>query len=337
MSRDPQQATDGAQPFAGLTPERIIEAVEATGIRCDGHLLALNSYENRVYRLGVEDQAPVVAKFYRAGRWDDAAILEEHRFTLDLAEADIGVVAPLVSGGRSLFEFGGFLYALYPLRNGRPPELESETELQRIGRTIARLHNLGAIDRFRHRPRLQIDNPDEGASRWLLDHDWVPPSVRAAYASVAADLLQAMTQRLRQYSPFTELRLHGDAHPGNLLSRDGELLLVDFDDAMTGPAVQDLWLFLAGDREEQALRLQPLLAGYTEFRDFDPRELGLIEALRSLRIIRHSAWIARRWDDPAFPQAFPWFDSPRYWDEQVLTLREQLALLYEPPPAWLPF
>ena len=303
---------EGGKPFEGLTPERMIEAVESLGLRCDGRLLALNSYENRVYRIGLEDAEPVVGKFYRDGRWSDAAIVEEHEFVLELAEAEI------------------------PMRNGRAAELEDPAVLRHVGRLVGRLHNVGAASRFAERPTLDPRRMGRQARDDLLEGDWIPSHLLPAYRSVSEHLLDAVESRLASVHGLGQLRLHGDAHPGNLLARETRLLLVDFDDAINGPAIQDLWLFLAGDREEQSAGLVPLLEGYTAFRDFDPRELGLIEALRALRIVHHSAWLARRWDDPAFPIAFPWFDSPRYWDEQVLVLREQLALMQEPPPRWEP-
>ncbi|MFP4696611.1 serine/threonine protein kinase [Thiohalospira sp.] len=317
-----------ATPYADLGPDTVLDAVAATGREPDGRLLPLNSFENRVYRVGLEEGAPVVAKFYRPGRWPNAAIDEEHAFSAELAAADVPVVAPLDDGPGPLREYAGYRFALFPLRGGRPPELEDPAVLERIGFFLGRLHTVGASARFAHRPTL-AGNFGAGTVETLADSGRLPDYLHEAWTSVARELVGRIRERWEAVAPTT-LRLHGDAHPGNLLWAEGPHI-VDLDDTLTGPAVADLWLFLGGEREEQQQRLAALLRGYRAFRDLDPGELALIEALRGLRILRHAGWIAARWADPAFPVAFPWFEGPRFWEDQVLALREQLANVDEPP------
>ena len=323
--------------YADLQPDHILEALDGLGFRCDGRFLALNSYENRVYRVGIEDGPPVVAKFYRPGRWADAEILEEHAFTQELAAAEIPVVAPLTIGGQSLHRFGPFRFSVSPCHGGRAPELDDLDLLEQLGRLVARIHQVGATADFVHRPEIDIDSYGIRSCEFLLEEDYIPPELRPAYESVAELLLDGVQQCYDQAGEVQTLRIHADFHPGNVLTQGESLHIVDLDDARTGPAVQDLWMFLSGDQNEQRPQLDALLEGYTEFRDFDSRELRLIEALRSLRIVHYAAWIARRWDDPAFHIAFPWFDSSRYWDEHVLALREQVALMQEAPLEWRPY
>ena len=325
---------DGTLAYRALMPDDVIACVETLGLRSDGRLLALNSYENRVYQVGQEEGPPVVAKIYRPGRWSDAAILEEHRFAAEAAAAEVPVVAPLVHAGRTLHIHGPFRFAVYPRRGGRAPELDDFAALTRIGRFVARLHAVGAAGRFAHRPQLGDVATGVAAHEWLLDEGVLPSHLRAAYESLCDDLFIAIRAATDRAGPVRGLRLHGDFHPGNVLARDEQVHIVDLDDCGTGPAVQDLWMFLSGDRYEQEPQLAALLAGYTDFRAFDAAELNLVESLRSLRMIGYAAWLARRWDDPAFPAAFPWFGTPRYWEDHVLSLREQLALLQEPPLAW---
>lgn len=333
-------------PYDALTPEVILAAVETYGLRTTGGLLALNSYENRVYRVEIEDAAPVAAKFYRPGRWTDEAILEEHAFAQELAAHEIPAVAPLAHAGRTLHRHAGFRFALFPWQGGRAPELNTAEERALLGRYLGRLHRLGAAAAFRHRRRLSVEEFGTRALAVLRQSGFVPEALRAAYFGLAESLLADIEQVFRDAAGVAWIRLHGDCHLGNILwteRRCGEgapqersVHIVDFDDCMTGPAVQDLWMFLAGERAEQEAQLASLLAGYCLFMDFDPAELALIEALRTLRLIHYSAWIAQRWDDPAFPRSFPWFDTQRYWEEQVLTLRQQVATLAAPPLAWPP-
>ena len=326
---------DQSQAFCQLDPDHILDAVEALGYRCDGRLLALNSYENRVYQIGIEDTEPIVAKFYRPDRWTDAAIEEEHAFTLELEAEEIPVIAPLTdASGHTLFHQGPFRLALYPRRGGHAPELDRPDQLEQMGRFLARIHNLGAIRDFIHRPTLDIASFGEQPRQYLMDSGLIPPELQDSYASLTADLLQAIRAAFERAGAVRQLRLHGDCHPGNILWTDAGPHIVDLDDARMGPAIQDLWMLLSGDRMEMTARLADVLDGYTQFRVFDPRELHLLEALRTLRMIHYAAWLARRWDDPAFPQAFPWFNGSRYWDEHILSLREQAALLQEPPLVW---
>ena len=319
-----------AHPFDTLTPDLVLDAVESIGHLSDARVLALNSYENRVYQVGIEGAEPLIAKFYRPDRWTDAAILEEHAFTAELAECEVPVVAPIVQGGTSLFEHGGFRFALFPRRGGRAPEPGNLDQLYRLGQLLGRLHAVGATRPFEHREALGVDNFGHASLATLLDGDFVPTSLRPAFSSVARDLLAAV-ETVYKRTPHTSIRMHGDCHPGNMMCRDEVFHIVDLDDCRMGPAVQDLWMMLAGDRQECLGQLSELMDGYQEFHDFDPRELALIEPLRALRLLHYSAWLARRWDDPAFPRSFPWFANERYWGDQILALREQLAALNEEP------
>lgn len=317
-------------PYADLSPERILGAIESAGIPCNGRILALNSYENRVYQLGTDDGF-VVAKFYRPGRWPDEAILEEHEFSLELAGQEIPVVPPLVLDGATLHAHEGYRFAVFARRGGRWPELGSRDEREWMGRFLGRIHALGAVKRFVHRPVLSIERLGIGPVDDLLASDWIPSHLAAAYEAITDDLLDIIEQRFDEAGAVNLFRIHGDCHPGNVLWTDDGPHFVDLDDCMNGPAIQDLWLFLSGSRDEMAAQLADLLEGYGQFRHFDARELHLIESLRTLRMLHYAAWLARRWADPAFPRAFPWFAENKYWEEHVLALREQRAALDEPP------
>lgn len=319
-----------SHPFDTLTPDLVLDAVESIGYLSDARVLALNSYENRVYQVGIEDETPLIAKFYRPGRWSDAAILEEHQFSLELAEHEVPVVAPLERDGSTLFEHAGFRFALFPRRGGRAPEPGNLDQLYRLGQLLGRMHAVGANRPFEHRETLGVQNFGHDSLSTLLEGNFVPRSLLPAYESVARDLLKRVEDVFASTN-FTPIRLHGDCHPGNILARDDAFYLVDLDDCRMGPAVQDLWMMLAGERHERLGQLAELVDGYNEFHDFSPRELPLIEALRALRLMHYSAWLARRWDDPAFPMSFPWFGSERYWGDQVLILREQMSALQEEP------
>jgi len=318
-------------PYENLSPEVVLDAVEALGFRCDGRFLALNSYENRVYQVGLDEGAPLVAKFYRPGRWSDEAIREEHEFALELDAQEIPVVAPLAVNGATLHRHAGFRFAVFPRRGGRWPELDDPDNREWLGRFLGRIHMVGAARPFRHRSRLDVESLGREPSAYLLGAGIIPPHLEMAYRTLIADLLVQIEAAFQRAGAVRYLRLHGDCHPGNILWTDAGPHFVDLDDCRMGPAIQDLWMLLSGDRREQSLQLSDVLAGYEEFCEFDPRELHLIEALRTLRMIHYAAWIARRWHDPAFPLAFPWFDSPRYWEEHILQLREQAALMQEPP------
>lgn len=320
-----------SHPFDSLGPDLLIDAVESLGFVSDGRFLALNSYENRVYQIGIEDQAPMIAKFYRPGRWTREQILEEHDFCYELLEQELPVVAPWRnSQGSSLNNYADFSFALYQRKGGRAPELDNLDNLFILGRLMGRIHGIGATRPFEHRPPL--DSQGFGWDSYkLISEQFIPSELRPAYDSLALDILHRIDQVLEDYGPVKRIRVHGDCHSGNILWRDDNPHFVDFDDTRMAPAIQDLWMLLSGDRQEQTLQMAEIVEGYNEFYEFDIRELKLVEVLRTLRIMHHSAWIARRWSDPAFPRAFSWFNSPRYWSEHILELREQLAALNEPP------
>ena len=318
--------------FSALTPDTVLDALDGVGLRGDGRLLALNSYENRVYQVGMEDGPPLVAKFYRPQRWSDAAILEEHGFVNELVEREIPVVpAMALTDGKTLHQFDGFRFAVFSKHGGRAPELEDRATLEWMGRFIGRIHAIGALAPFRERPTLDIVTFGEEPRDFLLTHGFVPADLMAVYGSVVAQALDGVRRCFERAGAVATLRLHGDCHSGNVLWTDAGPHFVDFDDSRMGPAVQDLWMLLSGERADMVRQLSDLLAGYEDFYDFDPRELHLIEALRTLRLIHYAAWLARRWDDPAFPVAFPWFNTQRYWQDRILELREQVALMDEPP------
>jgi Ser/Thr protein kinase RdoA (MazF antagonist) len=309
----------------------MLDAIESCGYRCDGRLLALASYENRVYQVWIEDGSSLVAKFYRPARWSDAAIAEEHAFAHELAEIEIPVVAPLAYQGSTLFEHGGFRFALYPRRPGRTPELEDPETLRWLGRFIARIHAVGALKPFAARPAIDVVSYGREPYRFLLENDFVPAELRATYESVVEDVLARVARAYERAGPVRAIRLHGDCHAGNILWTHEGPHFVDLDDTRMGPAVQDLWMWLAGERASMQAQMSAVLEGYREFNDFDPAELWLVEALRTLRLIQYSGWLAQRWEDPTFPRNFPFFNTPRYWQDQILALREQAAVLDEPP------
>lgn len=327
----PPDATASTEtPYAGLGPELILDAVESAGFLPTGGLLELNSYENRVYQLELEDGAFVVVKFYRPGRWSDAQIEEEHDFSRELAEAEVPVVTPLARDGTSLFRHAGHRFAVFPRQGGHPPNIEIKANLEVLSRTIARLHAVGAEAPFAHRPALTVSRLGDQSRAFLLDHRFLPPDMEAAYASLTEHLLARLHETFERAAP-SQRRIHGDCHLGNLLWRGDTPHFVDLDDCVTGPPIQDLWMLLSGEREDKQRQLDTIASAYDTFSRFDTASLILVEPLRTLRIMHHAAWIARRWHDPAFPRAFPTFDSPRYWSEHVLTLREQMAALDEPP------
>ncbi|HEX2198900.1 MAG TPA: serine/threonine protein kinase [Burkholderiales bacterium] len=313
-------------PYAGLTPEVVLDACDASGLRADGRLLPLNSYENRVYQVWLEDNSSRVLKFYRPGRWSDAQIAEEHAFAAALHEREIPVVAPEFTGRHA-----GFAFAIYPRRGGRTPELDDPKVLEWIGRFIGRIHALGATQPFQHRDSLNKTTFGDEPRAWLLEHGFVPADLLAAWKAVTEQALSAVESCYARAGSTKSIRLHGDCHPGNILWTPDGPHFVDLDDARMGPAMQDLWMLLSGDRASMNRQLSDVLAGYEDFMELDRRELHLLEALRTLRLIHYSAWIARRWDDPAFPAAFPWFNTQRYWQDRILELREQIALMDEAP------
>lgn len=318
--------------FANLTPETVLDALHSIGLCSDGRMLALNSYENRVYQLGVEDGPPVVAKFYRPERWSDSAIQEEHTFVAELAAAEVPVVQAIAAqDGRTLYEFRGFRFAVFPRCGGRAPELEDSSVLEWLGRFIGRIHAIGMRDSYRVRPMIDIDSFGLEPRSYLLSQDFIPGDLLEAYTSVTKQALDGVRRCFDRAGDVRQIRLHGDCHPGNVLWTDAGPHFVDFDDSRMGPAIQDLWMLLSGERRDMVRQMSDLLAGYEDFCEFNERELHLIEALRTLRLIHYSAWLARRWDDPAFPAAFPWFNTQRYWQDRILELREQIALMDESP------
>jgi Ser/Thr protein kinase RdoA (MazF antagonist) len=325
---------DASLAYQGLQPDEILASVESLGYQPDGRLLALNSYENRVYRIGIDGKPPIVAKFYRPGRWSDESILEEHAFSVELAERDIPVVPPEYRASNTLHHHESFRFAIYTYRGGRTPELDDHQLLHQIGRLVARIHLTGETRIFTERPTLDVASYGESSSQYLLENEFIPADLEPAYTSICDHLFAGISGCFERSGDPRNIRLHADFHPSNVLVDDERVHIVDLDDARMGPAIQDLWMFLSGDRIEQTPQLDQLLEGYTEFRAFDARELHLIEALRTLRIMHYAAWLARRWQDPAFQHAFPWFNGDRYWDEHILALREQAALMEEEPLAW---
>lgn len=317
-------------PYANLTPELILQALERTGLQPTGSLLALNSYENRVYQAELEDRSFVVVKFYRPGRWSDAAILEEHGFAYELAEQEIPVITPLRFAGQSLLELGGYRYAVYPRRGGRWPELDNKDNLKLLGRLLGRMHRVGRSGRFQQRERLTVQNRGRDALASLQQSDLLPAELKHNFVAAVDPLLDVIEGQF-EAADASILRLHGDCHPGNILWTPNGPHFVDLDDCCSGPAMQDLWMLLSGTQDEMAAQLLVLLEGYETFSVFDYAEIQLIEALRGLRLIHYCAWLARRWHDPAFPHHFPWFNTPRYWEEQIVTFREQLERCYLPP------
>ena len=342
----PQSAhTDAEKPFADLTPEAVLDALDALGMYGDGRLIQLNSYENRVFQVYLESGEVVVPKFYRPGRWSDAQILEEHSFSAELAAAEIPVVSPMMlqvgaasrhpvsisTDPPTLAHSVGQRYSVSPRRSGRGPELEDASTLEWIGRFIGRIHAVGASRAFVHRGRLDTDTYGRAPRDYLLANDWLPPEVLPRWRAAVDTALTEVQRAFDSLHDLRTLRLHGDCHPGNILWSDAGPHFVDLDDALTGPATQDLWMLLSGDRTNMTRQLGAVLAGYEDFMDFDWRELRLVEPLRTLRMIHHSAWIARRWRDPAFPVAFPWFAGPAYWSQQTQQLNEQIDAMREPP------
>ena len=320
--------------YLNLEPDQILATLENLGFRCDGRFLTLNSYENRVYQVGIEDDSPVVAKFYRPGRWTDDDILEEHAFSEELAAMEIPVVAPIATGGKTLHHAGHFRVSVSPCRGGRAPDLDNRELSKQLGRLVARIHLTGETRPFEFRPDLDIESFGYNSADFLLDNDFIPYEMTEVYEGIIEHLFEGIDDCFERAGSIRDIRLHGDFHPGNVLVNGEQLHIVDLDDCRMGPSVQDLWMFLSGDRNEQTPQLENLLEGYVEFRDFDARELHLIEALRTLRIMHYAAWLARRWEDPAFKTGFPWFNTARYWDEHILSLREQMALMQELPLAW---
>lgn len=319
--------------FADLSPDLLLDALDSTGIRAESGLLPLNSYENRVYQFTAEDGARYVTKFYRPQRWSNEQIIEEHNFTLELAEHDIPVAAPIAINGNTLCQFNGHRFALFPSMGGRQFEVDNIDQLEWVGRFLGRIHRVGQQQPFVHRPTLGLDEYLYQPRQVLEQSQMIPDHLKHAFFSDLDRLIGELEQHW--HTNWQPIRLHGDCHPGNILWRDGPLF-VDLDDARNGPAVQDLWMLLNGDRHDKMAQLDTILEAYSEFSDFDQQQLQLIEPLRGLRMVHYMAWLTRRWEDPAFPQAFPWFADAKYWEGQVLAFKEQLAALQEPPLQLMP-
>jgi len=320
-------------PFETLLPERVLEAAESLGLMTDGRLLALNSYENRVWQIGLDDQPPVIGKFYRPGRWTTDALMEEHAFTGELTASGLSVVAPLEFNGSSLHEHADFQFALFPRQGGHAPEPANEDVLRSLGRALGRMHAVGQASDFHSRASITPETHALEPAEWLLEERWLPAHLESAFESLSRDLMQHIQSCWQRAGSFQTIRLHGDCHPGNILWRD-QPHFVDLDDCRTGPAVQDLWMLISGEAHEREQQWQWLLDEYAMFCDFNAAELNLVEALRAMRMLHYQAWLARRWDDPAFPKAFPWFEDDRHWEQVIQQLREQLSELQEPPVTW---
>ncbi len=314
-------------PYANLNPDSILDAIESLGFRCSGSILALNSYENRVYQIGIDEADPIIAKFYRPLRWSNDAILEEHQFAAELAAHEIPVIAPLLIENKTLHDFNHFRFALFPRHGGRALELDSLEQLEWMGRFIGRLHATGACRPFRYRHKLTVDYFGFTALQFLLENNFIPDYLKQKYSDTAHAVLTKIENIFQEVGEIKFIRLHGDCHVGNVLWRDTGPNIVDLDDCMMGPAVQDIWMLLSGNEADKQVQLDRILSGYCEFHDFNYRELHLIEALRTLRMLHYSAWLAKRWEDPAFPLTFPWFNTVHYWQEQLNNLNEQMQLL----------
>ncbi len=320
------------QDYYQLTPDTVLDAIESLGIQLDGSMLTLNSYENRVYRVIDIDGNKLVAKFYRPNRWSEQEIFEEHEFSQQLMDAEIPVVAPLkLTDGKTLVQWQSYRFSLFPCHGGRAPELDDEAHLLWLGRYMARIHNIGALKQFKYRPEINCQSFGYECLDYLSKGPYIPEAIKLAYTTIASQVLEASERIFERCSQTQIIRTHCDCHPGNILWTDDGPHIVDLDDSRNGPAVQDLWMLLGGDAETMNTRLDILLDGYQEFRDFDSKELQLIEPLRSLRMIHYSAWLARRWSDPSFQHHFPWFAEHRYWEDQILGLKEQLSAINDPP------
>jgi Ser/Thr protein kinase RdoA (MazF antagonist) len=322
--------SSSSHPFNQLTPDFILNALDELGYITDSRLLPLNSYENRVYQIGIQDSSPIIGKFYRPNRWNKKQILEEHQFCFELAEQELPIVAPLISeGGESLFQYEGFYFALFSRKGGYGPELDNLDNLYLLGKLLGRIHAVGAVRPFSHRNTLNSNTFGYESSKFVSEN-FIPTELKLSYDSLVKDLMKTIDEVVSSAGDIQNIRVHGDCHSGNILWRDDNAHFVDLDDAMMAPAIQDIWMLLSGNRDRQSAQLSEIIDGYNEFFDFHPRELKLIDALRTLRIINYTAWIAKRWNDPAFPMAFPWFNTIRFWSEHILELREQFAALGEP-------
>lgn len=315
-------------PYSNLDPSLILDAIESVGLRCSGSLTALNSYENRVYQVGIEDNPPLIVKFYRPFRWTDEAIIEEHQFATELVTHEIPVIAPMeLANGNTLHHYQDFRFALFPRKGGRALELDNLEHLEWMGRFIGRLHAVGACKPFNHRIQLNVKTYGYTPYQFILENNFIPSELKHNFCFIMEAILPKLEECFREAGAIENIRLHGDCHAGNVLWNDAGPHIVDLDDCLSGPAIQDLWMLLSGNREQTEVQLDRILDGYCEFSDYNPRELYLIESLRTLRMIHYTGWLAKRWEDPAFPLNFPWFNTPRYWQDQLHHLNEQFHLL----------
>ena len=314
-------------PYNSLTPDHVLNAIEEEGFICDGRIYPLNSYENRVYQIGIEEKAPIIAKFYRPGRWSKTQIQEEHNFCLELVDAELPVVPPLPNNkGETLRESAGFYFALFERKGGYALETDNIHNLEIMGRFLGRMHTVGQVHSYEHRNTINTQTYATESQEFLLTHPFIPLDLEGKYKTVTDTLIQKIEERIAN-TDYQSIRLHGDCHSGNVLWRNNSPHFVDFDDTISGPAIQDFWMLLSGETPQQQQQMNAILRGYRQFCTFNTRELALIEALRTLRIMYYAAWLARRWDDPAFPHTFTWFNTHQYWAEHINDLDHQLITL----------
>jgi len=317
--------------FSALSPDLIIDGLESAGFTVDSGLLALNSYENRVYQFHDDNLVKYVTKFYRPQRWEITQILEEHEFSFELEEQELPIVAPLKINGKSLFEYEGYHFAVFPCRGGRIFEVDNLNQLEWMGRFLGRIHAVSSQNNFHLRPNFNSNELLYQARESIIASNYVPKSLSTPFFTILDQVIAVASKQYLPAQQTKQIRLHGDCHAGNILWRDEGPHFVDLDDCRTGPAIQDLWMMLSGDRQQQLLQLDTLLMGYEEFFTFENEQLLLIESLRTMRLVNYMAWLCKRWDDPAFPQNFPWFNTEKYWEQQILMLKEQMSALQQPP------